>query len=331
MKNYKNISILAFNGATASSITAPVDMFRAAGTFWNTLNGRQPQNHFQVQIVSHDGKLVRCFHDVLIQPHKSIQDVKQTDLILIAGISDNIDKVLNEQKAVIPWLKKHHNKGTIIASVCTGSFLLAQTGLLDGKSATTHWGYAKAFQKYFPSVQLQPDRLITDEGNILCAGGASSVFELSLYLIQRYCGQEIAVQCSKTILIDRNRTSQVPYTLLMGQRNHNDRVIAAIQDWLESNYSKNISIDGIAEKFAMSPRNFKRRFKNATGQTPITSLQYLRIEAAKRFLEETQTAVDEITYQIGYEDVSFFRKLFKRHTNLTPQEYRKKFQGMWAH
>jgi transcriptional regulator GlxA family with amidase domain len=255
-------------------------------------------------------------------------DVKETDLIVIASILD-IEKTLRYQGNVVGWLSDHYRKGAAIAGVCTGTFVLAETGLLDGKTATTHWGYVDEFRKRYPKINLKPERMVTDEGDLFCSGASNACLDLSLYLVEKYCGHEIAVQCAKSMVIDMGRTSQTPYTSVMDfQKHHADPVVLASQKYLEENFSCSVDLEQIACLHHVSRRTFERRFKAATGDSPLTYVQRIRIEAAKRDLESEVLNADEIAHRVGYEDAGFFRKLFKQSTGLTPKEYRGKFRCM---
>src|SRR5262249_11918367 len=222
-------------------------------------------------------------------------------------------------------IKSCAGKGTRIASMCTGSFLLAETGLLDGRSATTHWFFADAFREMYPKVTVLPERLIVDEGNIITTGAATAFMDLVMYLIELYCGHEVAVFSSKVLLIDLGRWSQLPYTTFSTQRLHNDRQISQVQLLIESESHLNLSSVSLAERAGMSLRNFDRRFQNATGETPSSYLRKFRVEKAKRLLETTNDTVQEITAKVGYEDRSSFRRLFYEHTALSPKAYRAKY------
>ncbi|MBN2539687.1 MAG: GlxA family transcriptional regulator [Deltaproteobacteria bacterium] len=322
----KKITLLALNNIAATTVTGPMDVFSLAGIFWNYIRGERPEPYFQVEIVTVDGKPVTCLNGLMLQPHRSIDDVDQTDLILVSAIVGDIERTLYKHKAAVPWITRHFRRGTHIASVCTGAFLLAETGLLDGKSATTHWAYAQEFMRRYPQVDLRPERVITDEGTIFCSGAANSCFDLSFYLIEKYCGHTVAVECSKSLLHDLGRTTQLPYTVFDFQRDHHDDGILHAQRWIENNYSNTISIDTVAQETGMSRRTFERRFKSATGDTPLFYLQRVRIERAREFLETTDKTFDEISYIVGYEDSQFFRKIFEKQTGLLPREYRKKFR-----
>ncbi|MGV7224243.1 MAG: GlxA family transcriptional regulator [Nitrospinales bacterium] len=320
----KKISILALDNAISSSVMGSMDIFCQAGLTWNYFFGKDPASYFEVEIVTQDGKPVTCLNKVKIYPHRAAAEVKSTDVIIISSFSDF--ETLTTNKGIIDWLKEHHNNGTTIASICVGSFLLAETGLLDGKIATTHWGFAGEFKQRYPLIELRPERLITDEGKLLCSGACSSYIDLSMYLIERYCGRKVAMECSKTMLHDFGRSSQSPYMVFQFQKEHSDSRIIEAQEWIEANYMENTNINSLAQNHGMSQRAFERRFKSATGDTPLLYLQRVRVETAKRFLETDNQTFNEITYKVGYEDSSFFRKIFKKHTGLLPKEYRKKFQ-----
>jgi transcriptional regulator GlxA family with amidase domain len=209
--------------------------------------------------------------------------------------------------------------------MCTGVFLLAETGLLQGRIATTNWQIARKFRRRFHDVDLRPEFLLTEDNGLICTGAATAYYNLGLRIIGRYGSAELASACAKALLLDPNRDSQTPYFMLPRQREHNDHDVQKAQRYLEENFSKGVVIDEIARHVRISPRHFKRRFKQATGHAPMQYLQLVRIEAAKMKLETTRETIDEITQYIGYEDSSTFRRLFRQHTQLSPREYRDKF------
>jgi transcriptional regulator GlxA family with amidase domain len=258
-------------------------------------------------------------------PNGSIYDVQESDLIVVTSISD-IDQTLQIEGEVIDWLKDRYGRGSHIATICTGAFVLAETGLLDGKTATTHWCQTKNFAKRYPQIKVKPERLITDEGDLFCSGGFNSGIDLSLYLVEKYCGHQVALESSKFAVFDIGRTSQMPYTIFQYQKDHRDSQILAVQDWIEDKYDQNFSYAELARHHGMSRRTLERRFKTATGDTPLTYQQRVRVEKAKRMLEDGQRSFEEITYQVGYEDSGSFRKVFIRKAGLRPTEYRDKFQ-----
>ncbi len=321
----KNITILALDEASATSITGPIDVFNVTGTLWNMVQGIQPSPCFNVKIVTLTGEPVTCMHGVTIEAHGSIADVTDTDLIIISSVV-NIEATLSKQTEIVPWLQKQYANGAQIAAICTGVFILAATGLLDGKDATTHWGVSQEFKQLYPKVNLKPERLFTDANDIYCSGSYSSCIDLSIYLVEKFCGREIAVQTAKILLHDINRISQTPYSSFNFQRNHTDEPVLHAQRHMEKKFAKQIDIERLAKDQGMGRRTFERRFKAATGDTPNHYIQRVRVEKAKRILESEQKNLDEVSYQVGYEDSGFFRKVFVKHTGLKPGEYRMKFQ-----
>lgn len=320
----KRITILAFNESPLSSIALPTDIFHAAGTFWNRLHKQRLTPQFKVNIATLDGRPIRCQSTISITPDCSFAQLPKTDLLMIAPITDLGSPLLTDTK-LHKKLVQLHEAGIILASICTGSFILAATRLLNNKSATTHWGVQRYFRRKYPEVDLTIDKTVTDEGSLLCSGGANAGADLSLYLVKKFCGNEIVHRCSRALLLDPNRSSQAQYERYDFSSKHNDISISKAQEWLEQNYAEDITINSLANQLAMSRRTFERRFKKATGISPIRYLQKLRIENAKILLETSDNSFDEITYSVGYEDPSTFRKVFQRNSGLSPSSYREKF------
>ena len=320
----KKVTILALDNAMSSSVMGTMDIFCQAGYTWPVIMEFEPEPYFDVEIVTQDGKPVKSFNSATIHPHRAVDEVKSTDLIIISSFYDF--ETLTSNRGTIRWLKDQYRHGVTIGSICLGSFLLAETGLLDGKAATTHWGYTHEFKKRYPQVILNSGQLITDEGNLLCSGACNSYIDLSVYLIERYCGRKVAVECSKTMIHDYARSSQSPYIVYQKKKDHNDPQILAIQKLIEKKYADRFEPETIARAYGMSRRTFERKFRKATGDTPLVYLQRIRVEAAKQLLETGSQTFDEISYHVGYQDNCFFRKIFKRHTGLRPNEYKTKFQ-----
>jgi len=321
----KKVTILAMYNTMASTVIGPMDVFYQAGVLWNYFNGQKLTPYFEVKVVTTNGAPFKCLSGARMLPEGSIHDVQESDLIVVSSILE-IDKTLQVQGEVIDWLKDHNRRGAHIASICTGAFVLAETGLLDGKTATTHWGFADQFRKRYPQIELKPERLITDEGDLFCSGGYNAGTDLSLYLVEKYCGHEVALQSSKSVISDIGRTTQAPYAIFQFQKDHSDNRILTVQEWIENNFDQTFNYDNLARDYGMSRRTFERRFKTATGDTALIYQQRLRVEAAKRLLEDGNRSFDEITYRVGYEDSSSFRKVFLKQTGLRPTEYQKKFQ-----
>lgn len=261
-----------------------------------------------------------------IRPQIHIRDIPKTDFIIIPALAhQHIPDVLAKNKEAISWIKQQYEQGAEVASICTGAFLLASTGLLKGKICSTHWNAAAQFTALFPDVDLQPDKLITDEQGIYTNGGAFSFLHLLLYLIEKYYDRATAIFCAKVFQVDIDRNSQSPFTIFNGQKDHADEEIRKAQAYLESNLSEKFSMDELASNLALSRRNFDRRFIKATGNTPIEYQQRVKIELAKKALESGRKTINEVMYEVGYVDTKAFRDLFKKITGLSPIDYRNKY------
>lgn len=321
-----NITVLGFELALSSAITGVLDIMNMAGVTWNHWQQRPPQPYFNVKIASPDGKPVRCLNNIILQADMSFDQISENDILVVPSIAGDINRALHLNPELINVLAKMGSRGSIIAGNCTGVFFVAEAGLLNGKTATTHWAFVDQFRERFPEVNLKPEQMITTSENIYCSGGGHAWLDLGLYIIDHFCGHEVAVQTAKTYVIDLGRTSQTSYSSMRARKYHRDEDIRKVQDWLENQSEDIIRIDELAKKFNMSPRTLARRFKAATGDTPLGYLQTLRLEHAKKLLEQTSDNIGQITLAVGYEDVSSFTKLFRQKTGLTPKDYRNKFQ-----
>lgn len=327
----KKVTLLCFDYAFSSVITGALDLFSLVGVTWNRIQNSDPANYFRVQLAAEEKRPVRCLNRLLLQPDLAIAAVERSDIIFIPPIGGDISRTLANNRVAIDWLREMHANGSQIVSSCTGSFLLAETGLLDGKLATTHWGYIEQFRERYPSVILKPEQLITNEIDLLCAGGGSAWLDLSLFLIEQHFGHEVALQTAKALVIERKQHSQAAFTTMQGQKYHQDGEILSAQEWMEDHLPEKINIDRLGERFGMTSRTFKRRFKQATGDTPLAYLQSLRIECAKKILESSRMPIERVTRHVGYEDSSSFMKLFKRMTGMSPQQYRAAFCHLQRH
>jgi transcriptional regulator GlxA family with amidase domain len=234
--------------------------------------------------------------------------------------------VLEKNKDFIPWIVQQYKEGAEVASLCVGAFLLAATGLVDGKKVATHWMAANDFKTHFPQVQLVEHKIITDEHRIYSSGGAFSYLNLILYLVEKYAGRDIAVFMSKAFQIDIQRASQSPFTVFKGQKEHEDEAVKKAQDFIEQNVHEKITVERLADRFAVSRRNLERRFKKATSNTIAEYMQRVKMEAAKMSLESSGDNINEVMYKVGYTDTKAFRTTFKKITGLSPVQYRNKFQ-----
>lgn len=321
----KNITLLVLEESTLTGITAVMDIFQLAGVRLDETADLNNSPLFNIELVSTDGKPVHFSNSITITPHKSINEVESTDLIIIPSSGYKSGVIRNHSARLSDWLKYHGQKGTLMAGICTGVFLLAEAGLLDNRLATTHWAFASWFKEKYPDVIFRPEKLITEDEQFFCSGGGSAGFDLCLFLIEKFYNADTANQCAKLLLIERGRDMQTPYEVLRFKKQHQDSDILKAQNRIEDSYSENIVIDNLASHVGMSIRNFKRRFKLATGDTPIVYAQKLRVEAAKKALEFETNRIDDIASSVGYDDVGFFRKLFIRHTGISPTDYRQKY------
>ncbi|GAC14593.1 GlxA family transcriptional regulator [Aliiglaciecola lipolytica] len=320
-----NVTILGYEHAYASAITGALDLFALAGVTWKRMQGKTPERIFNVQLASVGKRDVECINHLTIKSQIAIEDVQQTDILIIPTIGGKLDDVLAKNRNLLPFIQYFYAQDSDIASNCSGAFFLAEAGILKDKKATTHWGYAETFNSRYPDVNLMPNQLITQDGNIYCSGGGMAWFDLTLLLIERYCGHDVATNTAKAHVLDISRGNQAAYAQLRSKKYHQDAEILRIQEWLESNYQQSISLDQLARQVNLTNRTFLRRFKLATEQTPFSYLQMLRVEAAKKLLETENLSLESIVAQVGYEDPRSFTRLFSGLTGLSPSQYRKKF------
>ncbi len=327
----KDITVLLLDQMFSSTAIGPAEVFRHAGSLWNILTGGDDTSgHFRVTTASADGKPVRCDGDIYIQPNVAIKDVGHTDLIFVPTTGVSIYDVVERNAPIVPWLKRRSGKGVAIASVCSGVGLVAAAGLLDGRRATTHWGLAEKFGELYPKVKWMPELMVTEDRGFYCGGGVNAAMDLSIYLVERFCGHEIAMQTAKSLLLETPRAWQSGFAIVPLKTDHTDDSISSAQEWMHKNFSRTFSLEDPARRVGMSVRNFVRRFKQATGDSPLIYLQKLRVAAAKRMLENNHKSMQEISDAVGYNDVAFFRSLFQRHTGVSPSAYRDRF-GIEGH
>jgi transcriptional regulator GlxA family with amidase domain len=321
----KEITILLLDQMFSSTAIGPMEVFRHAGSLWNILTGMELAPSFHVTTASADGRAVRCDGEIQIRPNVALKDVGQTDLIFVPTTGLSVDDVVERNATIVPWLKRRSTRGVAIASVCSGVGLVAAAGLLDGKRATTHWGLAERFRAKYPKVNWMPELMVTEDHGFYCGGGVNASLDLSIYLVERFCGHDIAMQTAKALLIETPRAWQSGFAIVPLKTDHTDDNISSAQEWMHKNFVKTFSLEDPARRVGMSVRNFVRRFKLATGDSPLIYLQKLRIAAAKRMLENNHRTMQEISDAVGYQDVAFFRTLFQRHTGVSPSSYRDRF------
>ncbi len=323
----KSLTILVPNGHhNLSSVVGTYEIFTKANAYYES-QGRK--SVFKIQLAG-TSRSVRVYRDRFsVNTDVHIEDVRKTDLVIIPAVGADL-RLIKQQKAVITWLNKMHHRGAEIASICTGAFLLASTGLLNNRSCSTHWQAHDDFKKMFPQVELKTDQFITDDNGLYTNGGAFSFLNLLIYLIGKYYDRATAIYCSKLFQIDPDRTTQSPFAIFTAQKKHNDELMREVQEQIEKKIRQKVSVTHLSNKYNMSRRNFDRRFIKATGNTPGEYVQRVKVEAAKKEFETSRKTVNEVMYGLGYNDPKAFRELFRKLTGLSPLDYRNKFSSSHA-
>jgi len=319
----KHLTIVVPNGENnLSSITGTYEIFSRANLYWKAAT---KQELFFIQLAG----VVRNvdFNAGLfsVNTHTTIADITKTDLIVIPSLNHNYELALKGNESLVAWLQQQYKMGAEIATICTGTFLLAASGLIDGRVCSTHWSVAENFRLMFPKVLLQTDLLITDEKGIYTNGGAYSFLNLILYLVEKYYDRQTAIFCAKVFQIEINRSTQSEFTIFNGQKKHEDEIVKQAQTYIENNPECKITIGDLSSKFNVGRRNFDRRFIKATGNTPIEYAQRVKIEMAKKAFETSRKTINEVMYEVGYSDVKAFREVFRKYTGLSPLDYKGKY------
>ncbi|AFK01541.1 transcriptional regulator, AraC family [Emticicia oligotrophica DSM 17448] len=320
----KTILILVPETAVPAAIVDPRYMFSAINEFYKAA---ELQPAFDVKLVGLTKEV--SLNDGLfsVHPDYTIQNAPKADLIIIPALSGNLQNALQKNEDFTPWIKEQHKNGSEVASLCIGAFLLASTGLLNGKSCSTHWLFANEFRNMFPEIILTDDRVITEQNGIYSSGGASSYWNLLLYLVEKYTNREMAIMASKFFLLEMGRNSQSPFVMFQGQKDHEDKQILQAQEFIEKHYQTKLNVDDLADRFGIGRRTFERRFKKATSNTVIEYIQRVKIESAKKQLESGRKTVNEVMYDVGYTDLKAFRDVFKKIVGMSPIEYRNKYNS----
>ncbi|HTN38285.1 MAG TPA: helix-turn-helix domain-containing protein [Arachidicoccus sp.] len=319
----KRITIIVPEGAILASLEGSRQLF-------TQVNGFCSQQYlpplFDVQLVGlrMDTRVSGGLFTVNAQ--STIDQVDQTDLIVIPAIDGDMDEALVKNAGFVPWIQKQFNQGAEVASLCLGAFLLGETGLLDGRKCATHWMATADFKRRFPAADLVTERIITEDHGIYCSGGAFSYLNLILYLIEKYAGRDLALLSAKVFAIEIDRKSQLPFTIFNGQKVHEDESVKLAQDFIENNFQERITVEQLTDLVSLSRRSFERRFKKATDNTILEYIHRVKIEAAKKHLEGDQKNVNEVMYEVGYVDHKAFRSIFKKITGLSPVAYKNKFR-----
>jgi len=318
----KHVSILVPESSVIEAIADPRYMFNAVNQFLQS-TGKPALFHVQLVGLKEEIKLDNSIFSV--HTDALLEDIDKTDLIFIPALSGDLKNALELNKDMIPWIREQYYNGAEVASLCLGAFLFASTGLLNGKQCSTHWLFANDFRIMFPEVELVDGSIITEENGLYSSGGANSYWNLLLYLVEKYTNRDIAILASKFFAIEIDRNSQNAFMMFQGQKEHEDNEIKKAQDFIEENFQDKISVDQLADQFAIGRRSFERRFKKATNNTVMEYVQRVKIEAAKRSFESSRKNINEVMFDVGYTDTKAFRTIFKKITGLTPIEYRNRY------
>ncbi|HYK47491.1 MAG TPA: helix-turn-helix domain-containing protein [Parafilimonas sp.] len=319
----KHVSILIPQGHTSVvNIEGTHQILSYVNLFCDEM-GREAVFKVQLVGIAHETKQTTGLFT--INPDVLIKDVKRTDLIIIPAIHGDHQQAMENNRAFVPWIIEQYKAGAEVVSFCVGAFFLAGTGLLTGKQCATHWSMANEFRRLFPDVQLMDDKIMTEEDGIYTSGGAYSYLNLLLYLVEKHAGRDIAILTSKTFMIDIDRDSQSPFIMFRGQKSHEDEPVKKAQEFIEQNYQDKITVDQLAAMLALGRRSLERRFKKATCNTVIEYIQRVKVEAAKKDLETSRKNINEVMYNVGYNDTKAFRTIFKKTTGMTPIDYRNKY------
>jgi len=328
--NQIHISLVSIPDVLMSPLVGMFDVlncFELLGSFDRAVPSRNP---FKVEIVAPTRGETLTASGLPVSPHRTIEEVGKTHTIIVPAVAvEGGNWETGRYADVVAWMAKMHRTGALLCSACSGVLLLGETGLLKGRDATIHWAYAKTFRENYPDVRLLLEKTLVvtgDRREFIMSGASASWHDLVLYLVSRHLGPTAAQSIAKFLLLQWHADGQAPYVMFDPPTDHGDSVVLNAQDWLRNHYSIAAPVDEMVSRSGLAERTFKRRFKKATGCSPITYVQRLRVEEAKRRLERSDAPIDEIGWNVGYEDPAFFRRLFKRVTTITPGAYRRKFR-----
>ncbi len=326
------IALLAGPDATASTLYGMYDILGSAGRDWSLLmHGRAGQPLLAPRIVSRDGRGFRTGNGAWIEPHAALEALPAPQAVCVPELFVAPEASLAGYGPEIAWLRNCHQEGALLAAACTGALLFAEAGLLDDQDATTHWAYCDALARRFPRVRVHAHRslVVSGEGQrLIMAGGGTTWLDLALFLVARLVGVDEAMRLARINLIDWHQDGQQPYAALTSSRQVADACISRCQVWVARHYDTPSPVAGMVRESGLTERSFKRRFKAATGMTPMEYVHTLRLEEAKQYLESGDDPIDAVAEQVGYADPSFFRRLFGRRVGLTPSQYRRRFRAM---
>ncbi len=324
------ICLLASQDTLASVLYGLYDVLGNVGPDYTELfGGVVEDNMLEVKIVAPEPEPFTCLSGIPIQPHAILNDIENADVVVVCDMYTPVDQSpLGKHAPEIQWLRRMHARGSLLCSVCSGSTLLAEAGLLNGYEVSSHWAYRDMFREYFPQVKWAPNTILNlsaEQRGLVTTAGVTSWQDLAIYLIERFCGLSNATNTARVYLLAQHEDGQMPYSSMTCNMRHNDAIVRDCQSWIEENYDRSNPVSEMVERSGLNARTFSRRFRSATGYQPIEYVQGIRIEAAKQLLESDSTSIEEISSSVGYDDPASFRRVFKRKVGLTPGRYRKKF------
>ena len=319
----KHISILALKNANYASIVDARAVFRKVNEL---LRAQGKKDVFEIQIIGESPEVAIEDGLVTIRVDLISHDIERTDLIIIPALRGDMLSASHHNRFFVDWMVKQYKRNAEIASLCTGAFMLAFTGLLKNKKCTTHWQYANEFRFFYPDIHLVDGKIIVEQNGLYSSGGSNAYWNLLLFLVEKYVNREMAILVAKYFVVNLDKIAQTPFIIFNGLKEHNDKKVLQAQEFIEQNYFEKITVEDLAEKLFLTRRTFERRFKKCTNCTAIEYLQKVRIEASKKALELGRKSVDEIMTDVGYFDSQTFRELFKKITGLTPIEYKNKYR-----
>ena len=317
-----SVVIAALSGTASIGTAGLMDALNKADLSQALSTGQPATRVFDVRLAGLDSGTVSCRDGVSLQPSAVAADISAPDLVVVPGLDDDLATSFAENRGWVPWLTKWHAGGAKIAGSCTGAFLVADAGLLNGRPATTHWMFAGELRRRYPSVDVTAGRMIVDNGDVITSGGATAFLNLVLYLVERFAGHDRANLAAKVLLVDGHRPSQLPYIAFGRERTHDDLIVHQVQQHIDLHLGEPLQITELASRFGLSERTLSRRFTAATGRGPRAYLQHARIQHALRLLETGSDPIDQVRRRAGYNDPAAFRRVFKQATGLPPRGYR---------
>jgi len=318
----KQVTFLIADGVLKPScLFSAIELFEKANEF-HLMRGDRPRYRVRIAGTSLEQPILNGVFSLKVAP---LIDIDKAGIIILPSFDEENDFAIGKSREMLDWVVQQYHAGAEVASLCTGTFLLAATGLLEGKTCATHWKAEAYFRQLFPGLDLRTNKVVTDQQGVYTAGGALSSLNLALHLVEKYSGREAALYCAKVLQIDIDRNSQSPFIIFDGLKSHKDDTIRTIQEFIEQHVGDRLSVHQLAARCAMDRINFSRRFKKATQLSPADYIQQIKVEAAKRQLESTGKNISEVMYGVGYADVKAFRNIFKKVAGITPMEYKAKF------